>query len=233
CYCREASTDGRNVHVMYIDYGNTEWLTREKTFRLSHIFFELRPQGVLVKLSGLRFKSNNNGGLDNSVLSSAQELLMYQRFQARKASADPSKPFLLEIELLYSRGDAVFKELTSLPGVETRKRASSPVIPLLLSSQPSVPSILKPLKDPLCDVSTSHHLIWITDIKSPTEFYFQLVCNESSEAIRRIQEILLKSNLQNKVNVRDPKISGMVCYHKNGLERSRVTLTSSLSTLGK
>ena len=76
----------------------------------------------------------------------------------------PFQPFLLEIELLYSRGDAVFKELTSLPGVETRKRASSPVIPLLLSSQPPVPSILKPLKDPLCDVSTSPHLIWITDV---------------------------------------------------------------------
>ena len=37
---------------MYIDYGNTEWLEREKTIRLSNSYFELRPQGVLVKLAG-------------------------------------------------------------------------------------------------------------------------------------------------------------------------------------
>lgn len=45
--------------------------------------------------------------------------------------------------------------------------------------------------------------------------------------MQKIKSFLLQ------VNVRDPKISGMVCYHKNGLERSRVTLMSSLSTLGK
>ena len=35
-------------------------------------------------------------------------------------------------------------------------------------------------------------------IKS-TKFYFQLVSQESAEAIRQIQEMLLKCNLQNKV----------------------------------
>ena len=38
---------------MYIDYGNTEWLKRERTVLLNDIF-ELRPQGVLVKLSGIK-----------------------------------------------------------------------------------------------------------------------------------------------------------------------------------
>ena len=52
CYCRETSKDGRNLHVMYIDYGNTEWLEREKTIRLNNSYFELRPEGVLVKLAG-------------------------------------------------------------------------------------------------------------------------------------------------------------------------------------
>ena len=45
--------------------------------------------------------------------------------------------------------------------------------------------------------------VWITvyflmQIKS-TKFYFQLVSQESAEAIRQIQEMLLKCNLQNKV----------------------------------
>ena len=54
CYCREASADGRNLHVMYVDYGNTEWLERDKTTKLNDGFFELRPQGVLAKLSGIK-----------------------------------------------------------------------------------------------------------------------------------------------------------------------------------
>ena len=54
CYCREVSTDGRNVHVIYIDYGNTEWLKRERTVKLDDVFFKVRPQGVLVKLSGTK-----------------------------------------------------------------------------------------------------------------------------------------------------------------------------------
>ena len=52
CYCRETSPDGQYLHVMYIDYGNTEWLQREKTVKLNSPFFELRPQGVLLKLAG-------------------------------------------------------------------------------------------------------------------------------------------------------------------------------------
>ena len=47
------SADGRYVHVIYIDYGNTEWLKRERTVLLADFFFELRPQGVLAKLSGI------------------------------------------------------------------------------------------------------------------------------------------------------------------------------------
>ena len=43
---------------MYIDYGNTEWLEREKTIRLNNSYFELRPQGVLVKLAGKKFNLN-------------------------------------------------------------------------------------------------------------------------------------------------------------------------------
>ena len=36
-----------------------------------------------------------------------------------------------------------------------------------------------------------------------------------------------------QVNVKDPKMSSLVCYHKNGLERSRVALLSFTGTPGK
>ena len=32
---------------------------------------------------------------------------------------------------------------------------------------------------------------------------------------------------------KDPKISGIVCHHKNGLERSRVTVLQATNTPGK
>ena len=74
------------------------------------------------------------------------------------------QPFLLEIEFLNLKGETVFRELTSLPGVETQERESSPVPPLLLFVPPPIPTILKPLKDRLLDVNTSVHHIWITDV---------------------------------------------------------------------
>ena len=43
---------------MYIDYGNTEWLEREKMIGLNDSYFELRPQRVLVKLAGKKFNLN-------------------------------------------------------------------------------------------------------------------------------------------------------------------------------
>ena len=72
--------------------------------------------------------------------------------------------FLLEIEFLQSKGETVFDKLTSLPGVEREHKQSSPVIPLLLSSPPSIPTILKPLKDRLSDVNAAAVHIWITDV---------------------------------------------------------------------
>ncbi|XP_028416942.1 uncharacterized protein LOC114541155 [Dendronephthya gigantea] len=233
CYCREASTDGRLLHVIYIDYGNTEWLERQRTVKLNDSYFKLRPQGILVKLSGFRFKSSNNSELDSKLLSTAKNLLMFKCFQARRGSVDSSKPFLLEIELLQSKGESVLSELESLSGVETRQKESSPPPPLLLSGQPPVPTIVKPPKDTFSSVDSEIHYVWITNIKSPTTFNFQLVNSSSREAIKRIQEMLLKCNIQNKVNVKDPKISNLVCYHKNGLERSRVTFISSTGTPGK
>lgn len=52
CYCCEESADLKNVRVMYIDYGNTEWLSRDQTVLINDDLFELRPQGVLAKFSG-------------------------------------------------------------------------------------------------------------------------------------------------------------------------------------
>ena len=40
---------------------------------------------------GMRFKSKNNGRDDSTALTSAKRLMMFQHFQARKASVDSSK----------------------------------------------------------------------------------------------------------------------------------------------
>ena len=71
---------------------------------------------------------------------------------------------MLEMELLQSKGESVFNELSSLPGVETQHRQSSPVPPLLLSTPPPIPTILKPLKDRLSHVNAEALNIWITDV---------------------------------------------------------------------
>ena len=74
CYSHDVSPDGKQLHVMYIDYGNSEWLEVDKVKRLPQPFFQLRPQGVLARLSGIT--AEDNGFLRN---------VNYHRFLARGA----------------------------------------------------------------------------------------------------------------------------------------------------
>lgn len=74
------------------------------------------------------------------------------------------QPFLLEIELLQSKGESVLTELKSFSGVESRQRESSPTPPLLLCAQPPVPTRLKPLKGRFSPGDSAVHNVWITNV---------------------------------------------------------------------
>ncbi|XP_046854938.1 uncharacterized protein LOC124447961 isoform X3 [Xenia sp. Carnegie-2017] len=234
CYCCEESADLKNVRVMYIDYGNTEWLSRDQTVLINDDLFELRPQGVLAKFSGLKYEAGGTA-TDENIFVSAKKILHEKVFTARKVATAPSQPLLLDVELLGANGEQCYKELSCLRGVKKHLLILPSVASVLLSIPPPVPEELQPIKSWLCDVDKINPIfIWITDIRSPSCFYFQLVNERSKRDIKELQEILLRCNVQNKINMKGPNSTNILyCYHKNGHERSRVSITSDSFPQGK